>query len=163
MRPRFYMTVFSYTIPTPMQIPQALQHFAEPALIVTADHMQTRILLAFEDSLEEVERLEERPTLDTDNETSFVNVDTHGVNGPERSHQDQERFRHFIQTVATRITKLVRDEDAARSLHIIAPTDVAHALRKDLPNDVADLIGKEIHADIMKEDDVQILERLFAA
>lgn len=146
-----------------MQIPDHLQHFHEPALIVTTDHEQARYWLAFEDTLEEVDTVEVRPTLDTDNEGSFVNTDSGAVNAPEHEHVDRERFRKFIEAVSNRIIELVRHEDAARTVHLVAPADVAHALHAELPKDVEPLIAKEIHVEVMKEDPLKILERIAAA
>ena len=136
-----------------MQIPESLQHFPEPALIVVSDHMHAKLLLAFEDDIEEVESLELPRTELSDNEGKVL--------GQELS--DDERLKHFVSMVANAINVMIRDEDAAMHLHIIAPADVANAIKKDLAPEATRVLGKEVHADVMKEDFEKLLERLVAA
>ncbi len=136
-----------------MQIPEALQHFAEPALIVTADHFQARLWIAFEDSMEEIETLELPKTELSDNEGKEI--------GQEMT--DEERTRRFISGLADHINQLIRDEEAASSLHLIAPADVINPLKKLLAPEAANIINKELDVNVMKEDAVQILERIVAA
>ncbi len=136
-----------------MNIPEALQHFPEPALIVVCDHEQVRFLLAFEDSLEEVESLEMPKDALSDNEGKEI--------GQELS--DEERMHRFARVIGMRASQFIRDEDAATTLHLIAPPDIAHLIKKELAPEAANILAKEIHANVMKEDEVQLLERLAAA
>jgi len=136
-----------------MTIPESLQHFPEPALIVVSDHMHAKLLLAFEDDIEEVDSLELPRTELSDNEGKEI--------GQERS--DDERLHHFVKMVADRINVMIRDEEAAMHVHLIASADVAHAIKKELAPEVANKLGKEVHADVMKEDFEKILERLVTA
>jgi len=136
-----------------MTIPESLQHFAEPALIVVSDHMHAKLLLAFEDDIEEVDMIELPRTELSDNEGKEI--------GQERS--DDDRLHHFVKMVAERVNVMIRDEEAAMHLHIIAPAEVAHAIKKDLAPEATRVLGKEVHADVMKEDFEKLLERLVAA
>ncbi len=136
-----------------MQIPEALQHFAEPALIVTADHFHARLWLAFEDSMEEIESYEMPKAELSDNEGKEIGQEV----------TDEERLKRFTHALAERVSQLIRDEEAAMSVHIIAPADVAHPFKKLLAPEAANIIGKELDVNVMKEDAVQILERLVAA
>ncbi|KAA0206044.1 hypothetical protein EDM68_03480 [Candidatus Uhrbacteria bacterium] len=145
-----------------MQIPEALQHFPEPALIVTADHVHARLWLAFEDSMEELETLEMPSELKSDNEGGFYNPDSGGVNAPE-PRLDEERLRKFIHVLAHRVNQLIRDEEAATSVHLILPDDMLAPFKKELAPEAANILGKEIRANVMKEDEVQILERIVGA
>jgi hypothetical protein len=146
-----------------MHIPESLQHFAEPSLIVVSDHYHAKLLLAFEDSIEEVDQIDMPATKDTDHEGSFVNTDSGGVSGPENEHDEPNRLKHFVRAVAARINSLIRDEEAAMNIHLIAPADVAHAIKNELAPEAANILGKEIHADVMKEDELHLLERLASA
>ncbi|MCR4256572.1 MAG: host attachment family protein [Candidatus Uhrbacteria bacterium] len=145
-----------------MHIPESLRHFPEPALIVLADHVHARLMLAFEDSFEEVESFEMPDELKSDNEGGFYNPDTSGVNAPE-PRLDEERLRKYVRVLAERINQLVRDEHTATALHLIIPADMSAMLKKELAPEAANLIGKEIHANVMKEDEAQILERVVTA
>ena len=136
-----------------MQIPESLQHFPEPSLIVVSDHMHAKLFLAFEDDIEEVETVELPRTELSDNEGKEI--------GQERS--DDERLHHFVKMVAQAVNVMIRDEEAAMHLHMIAPADVAHAIKHELAPEAASKLGKEIHADVMKEDEEKLLERLVAA
>ncbi|MCC6563570.1 host attachment protein [Candidatus Uhrbacteria bacterium] len=145
-----------------MQIPEALQHFSEPALIVTADHFHARLWLAFEDSMEAVESFEMPSELKSDNEGSFANMDAGTMNAPEPK-TEEERLKRFVHVLADRVSQLIRDEEVAMALHILAPADVAHPFKKHLAPEAANILGKELDVNVMKEDEVQILERLVAA
>lgn len=136
-----------------MQIPEALQHFPEPALIVTADHFHARLWLAFEDSMEEVESFEMPKAELSDNEGKDMGAELN----------DDERLKHFVHVLAERVNQLVRDEEAAMTIHLIAPADVAHPLKKALAPEAANILGKELDINVMKEDEVHILERLTSA
>lgn len=145
-----------------MQIPESLQHFPEPALVVLADHVHARLMLAFEDSFEEVESFEMPNELKSDNEGGFYNPDTGGVSAPE-ARLDEERLRKYVRVLGERINQLVRDEHAATTLHLIIPADMSAMLKKELAPEAANIIGKELHANVMKEDETQILERIVTA
>lgn len=136
-----------------MQIPESLQHFPEPALIVTADHFHARLWLAFEDSMEEVESFEMTKTALSDKEGMDI--------GQEMT--DEERLHKFARVISERVTHLVRDEQAATTVHLIAPPDFAPLIKKDLAPEAMNAIGKELHVNVMKEDESQILERIVAA
>ncbi|MCK9361482.1 hypothetical protein M0Q28_04635 [Patescibacteria group bacterium] len=136
-----------------MQIPEALQQFPEPALIVTADHFHARLWLAFEDSMEAVESFEMPKDALSDNEGKELGQEI----------TDEERLKRFTHVLADRVSQLIRDEEVAMALHILAPADVAHPFKKHLAPEAANILGKELDVNVMKEDEVQILERLVAA
>lgn len=135
-----------------MTIPESLQHYAEPSLIVVADHYHARLLLAFEDSVEEVDMIELPRTELSDNEGKEI--------GQERS--DDSRLHRFVKMVAERVNTLIRDEEAAMNLHLIAPADVLNPLKKELAPEASNIIGKELALDVAKEDELSILKRLAA-
>lgn len=136
-----------------MQIPESLQHFSEPALIVTADHFRANLWLAFEDSLEQVESFEMPKTELSDNEGKELGQELN----------DGERLKRFASVLAERINQLIRDEEAAMNLHILAPADLTLILKKHLAPEAANIIGKELDVNVMKEDETSILERLTTA
>lgn len=136
-----------------MIIPEALQHFPEPALIVTADHVHARLWLAFEDSMEEVESFEMPRTELSDNEGKEI--------GQEIS--DETRLHKFARMIAERVTHLVRDEQAATTVHLIVPPDMATLIKKDLAPEAMNAIGKELHVNVMNEDESAILERIVSS
>ena len=145
-----------------MHIPESLRHFPEPALIVLADHVHARLMLAFEDSFEEIELFEMPNELKSDNEGGFYNPDTSGVNAPE-PRLDEERLRKYGRMRGEHVNRLIRDEHVATTLHLIVPADMSAMLKKELVPEATSIIGKEIHANVMKEDERQILERLVTA
>jgi hypothetical protein len=145
-----------------MQIPKSLQHFPEPALIVTTDHVYARLWLAFEDSMEELEVLEMPQEEKSDHEGEFYNPDTGGVHATE-PHTNDERLHKFIRVLAEHVSHLIRDDEAATSVHLIAPEDMMAALKKELAPEAANIVAKELPINVMKEDEVHILERIVSA
>lgn len=112
--------------------------------------------------MEPLDEMEMPKELKSDKDTSFVNVDTHGVHAPEPRY-DEERLRHFLRAIAMRVNELIRDEEAATSVHLLLPDDMLAPLKKELAPEAANILGKEIRANVMKEDEVQILERIVGA
>ncbi len=145
-----------------MHIPESLQHFPEPTLIVLADHVHARLMIAFEDSFEEVESFEMPNELKSDNEGSFFNPGTSGVSAPE-PRLDEERLRKYVRVLGEHVNRLIRDEHAATTLHLLIPADMSAMLKKELAPEATNVIGKEVHANVMKEDEAQILERIITA
>jgi len=144
---------------TTMFLPESLQHFSEPTLIVLADHIHAQFWLAHLMTLEQKDTMALPRERKTDNETSFVNTDHGSGSGPEPL--DDDRLHHFIKMMADRLTPFI-STNHAHAIHLVMPAELAHALKKKLSQDKLSLIKKELHVDLMKDDILDVVKRLFS-
>ena len=142
-----------------MQLPQKLQHFPVPTLIVLADHVHAQFWLAHREELNQQETFSLPRERKTDHETSFVNTDHGGGNGPELL--DDDRQQHFIRLVADHLASLIF-KNHIQAICLVMKAELAHALKKKLSQDKIAMIKKELHADLMKDDILDVIRRIFA-
>jgi protein required for attachment to host cells len=135
-----------------MQIPEGLQHFSKPTLVVTADKFEAKIYLAGGDSIEELEGLAAPMERSSDNEATNYS--------PESEMKDTERFKHFVKSLAAHFAEISRKHEITQ-IHLVMPAEVEHALDQELANDVKSLVGRKIHKDLAHQGLVEILKALF--
>jgi len=128
-----------------MQLPQELQHFPHPTLIVVGDHVHAQFWLAHNENAELLNEIEMRPELKSDNEGSFVNTDNGAVNGNEPN--DKERLKHFIKAVAEQIVKIVHGGQA-QAFHLVMIKELGETVMSDLHDDVRAKASWPIEADL---------------
>lgn len=143
-----------------MQLPQELQKFQTPALIVAADSTTAKIFLAGGDSLEQISSVELPRERKQDNEGSFASADGSRVAGPV-DEDDAPRLKSFIKQMATAVISLMRMHKLEH-LDLIMPAEIERALVDELPSDVDTLIRRKLHKDLMNESPVEMLKRLLA-
>ena len=141
-----------------MRLPQHLQHFPEPTLIVLTDHVQGRFWLAHLETLEQIDQLALPHELKSDREGSFVNTDHGGsTSGPEPS--DREHSNHWIHLMTEKIETVCQAKNI-KQLDLVMRPDLLHALRAHLPQSISILIKTELGVDLMKMHILETLDRL---
>ncbi len=68
---------------------------------------------------------------------------------------------HYIHDLVDRIERLV-EEDAAQHILLAMPADIAHAIIEHSSQDVQLKVTRQVHADLMKHDMVEVLQKLFS-
>lgn len=139
-----------------MQLPAELQRFSLPTLLVAADRVHANLFLITDGVIGPVDMLEHEPERKTDNETSFVNVDTGVGSGPEPS--DDARFSAYVRELAKKIQHHLHEQNI-RDLRLVMEAELAHRLKKELGGD-ASCITKEAHVNAMKEELEEIVKRV---
>ncbi len=81
-----------------MQIPEHLQHFAEPTLLVLADHVEGKFFLAGGDAIETLDGVAAPHDAPRDQEGSFI-----------QPKDDAERIHHLIHLLCDRTNALVEE------------------------------------------------------
>ena len=135
-----------------MQLPQELQHFEFPSLILVADHVHAQFWLAHEETLEEVDLIALPKDEHSDNEGRVL--------GQELS--DDNRLHQYIHLVVDRLEQIM-SEGVADSLHLVMPADLAHAIVEHSSKEVQEQVGKEVHLDLMKEEPLEVVKRVLEA
>lgn len=144
-----------------MKLPQDLQpRFIHPTLVVASDHVVAKMFLAGGDGIEELDGVAEPREFNTDSEGYFTSWDEARHGGPDADIADEPRLAAFAKKVADRVTALVREQGIAH-LHLVMPTEVADLIQKDLPPDVKTKIARVRHLDLMKEDPLTIIRRVY--
>lgn len=144
-----------------MQIPQHLQHYAHPTLIVVGDFEHVKIYLAHEDTIEEMESLNAPEPKQPDTEGS-VNVGGDRWMSPSTDVDDGTRRGQFAVSVSEYLTEALRGGDADR-VFVVMPTEECRRILEELPNDLKDQVTKTLEEDLANELLVEVLERLAQA
>lgn len=144
-----------------MKIPQNLQaHFAHATLILACDHIKANFFLAGGDELEELDGISLPREFRSDSEGSFTSSDGSRVAGPDADIDDTPRLQHFIKRVADQTSALVRKHDI-QNIYTVLPADLDHLLSAQLLQDIAAKRVRTLHLDLMKENPLTILKRIF--
>lgn len=144
-----------------MNIPQDLQpQFIHPTLVVAADHMFAKMFLAGGDEVEELDGVAMPRERKQDSEGFFVSRDASRHGSPDADTSDDPRLKAFTKAVAERISTLVKDQDIAH-LHLVMPAEVDGLVQKHLPPDIKTKIVRVRHLDLMKEDTLTVLRRVY--
>lgn len=144
-----------------MQLPESLQHYSKPTLIVVADSVHANFWLAGGDSLQELDGVALPRERASDDEGGFANTNN-GSSGGAEPKIEEERLHHFIHLMQEQLEDLIR-KHTAESVQLAMNAELAHAIVHHLPGDLQNKIGKQIHQDLVKDDILDVLERLRAA
>lgn len=135
-----------------MQLPEELQRFEFPSLILVADHVHAQFWLAHNDTLEEVDVISLPKDKLSDNEGRAI--------GQELS--DDHRQHEFIHMLVDRLEQIM-SEGVADSLHLVMSADLANAVLDHSSTEVQEQVGKQIHADLIKHDPLDVVRRVLEA
>ena len=135
-----------------MQLPQELQHFAEPTLIVVADRVHAQFWLAHEENMEDVEVLEVPKEHLSDHEGRAIGQEL----------KDDDRLHHLIHLIVEKIEELVR-EGVADKIHLVMEAELAHQVAGHVSQEVTAKLGAQVHADLMKDDVLDVVKRVLHA
>jgi hypothetical protein len=135
-----------------MQLPEELQRFEFPSLILVADHVHAQFWLAHNDTLEEVDLIALPKDTHSDNEGRAI--------GQELS--DDNRLHEYIHLLVDRLEQIM-SEGVADSLHLVMSADLANAVLDHSSSEVQEQVGKQVHADLMKEEPLDVVRRVLEA
>lgn len=141
-----------------MQLPQDLQHFPVPTLIVVGNSIGAKFFLAGGDAVQEIDTVSLPRESSSDREGAFNNVDTGRSNAPEPK-DEEERLHHLIHLFQDKIEALVRHHQAAE-VCLIMDAELAHGVKHHLPKDVAPKITRELHHDLAKSSIIDAIRKL---
>lgn len=141
-----------------MQLPTNLQHFSKPTLIVVGDSVNAHFWLAGGDALQKLDGISLPRERMTDNEGGFSNTDN-GSSGGAEPKVEEERLHHFVHLIQEQLEELIREHKAER-IQLVMNAELAHAVMHHLPGDLQGKIEKQLHEDLMKDDIIDVLERL---
>lgn len=128
-------------------------------LLVTADDQTAKFRLAGGDALEELDGVALAPEMKSDSEGSFTSADGSRVAGPSSDRHDTPRKEKFSRQVAERIAMLIRERRAI-GVRIAALPEILHRIEAHLPEDVKKKVHSRTEQDLMKMDEVEVVQRL---
>lgn len=144
-----------------MQIPNDLKtHFPHATLLILSDSITAKFFLIGGDAIQELDGISEPREFRQDSEGSFTSYDGSRVGGPDSDIDDAPRQKSFIKKIAGRTADMVRTHATAH-LVVVMPAELDHALREELPGDVRGMILHALHKNLMKEDTLSILRRIY--
>ncbi len=132
-----------------MQIPQELQHFAEPTLIVIGDRIHAQFWLAHHDNMEDVDVIEVPKDHLTDDEGKAIGQEL----------KDDDRLHHLIHLIVDRIEEL-SNEGVADKIHLVMEAELAHDVAGHLSHETQPKLAAQVHADLMKDDVLDVVKRV---
>ncbi|HEU0050498.1 MAG TPA: host attachment protein [Patescibacteria group bacterium] len=141
-----------------MRLPEQIQHFIHPTLLVLADHVHAKIWFAHEDEISEIAHLTVPHELKSDNEGSFMSS-AESVGQPEQK-EKQHHLNVLIKHIAEALSKELENRDVTY-IDMIMPADILHPLELEFPKTTIAMINRRLEADLIKEDILQVAKRLF--
>ncbi|MFZ2804482.1 MAG: hypothetical protein WA001_04620 [Patescibacteria group bacterium] len=138
-----------------MQLPEHLQHFPHPALILVSDSVKAKFFLAGGDSLQELDGV----FVPRGNEKTEPSPDGKRIAGFDADVDDGPRLHDFIHQLVAKTDALVKQHGIAH-IHLVMPAEVEHQFSGHLPKEDKEKIGQTLHHDLMNEDPLKIIERL---
>jgi len=118
--------------------------------------------------LKELGTIEHSRELKSDNEASFVNPNHGGsTSGPEPK-IEQERMKKFCKELASRITQHLAEPDPAspgaiKHIYLAMKKELMHPVEEHLAKPTQTLINRRLDADLMKDDILEVVDRLLKA
>jgi len=131
-----------------MKLPQELQRFSEPTLIVATDGQMARLYLAGGDSLESLDHVAHPPEKPTDAEDVYGG-DVH----------DTPRKEQFAAEVAERIASIIHQGHAVH-IRLASLPEMLHRIDDRLPPDVKERVVSRTAHDLLTESEVDLVKRV---
>ncbi|MBD3281959.1 hypothetical protein GF391_04410 [Candidatus Uhrbacteria bacterium] len=141
-----------------MNIPDNLQNFPEPSLILIGDFGKTIIHKAHGINIDELRVVESRDPAFPDSESTVIvskGIRAHS----DAAHNKEEDRKHYAKDIVEALTDFVDDHDI-KDIQLIMPTELYNLINQYLSRDVQDLITRHLNKDLTKSDLVEALERL---
>lgn len=144
-----------------MQLPQDLQHFPTSTLLIVSDSIAAKFWLLGGDEMEEIDSVSLPRERKQDSEGSYVSSDGSRTGAPNQA-DDTERLHQFVHLVVDRTARLTREHGITR-IHLVMPVDMERTISQHLPSDVSTKLTKPVHADLMKDDMLDVVRRVLNA
>lgn len=141
-----------------MQLPDNLQHFAEPTLILIGDFGKTIIYKAEDININELRTIEADEPARPDSESS-VAISKGRRTQTDSGIDDGEDRKKYAKELALELTDLI-DDHGIKDIQLIMPTELHNRLLDNLSKDITELITRHLDKNLTKTDLVEALERL---
>jgi hypothetical protein len=142
-----------------MKLPEHLQHFPKPTLVIASDSVSAKFFLLGGDSLEELDGVTVPRERRQDDEGSFSSDGNARTGDPNADMSDAPRMHEFIHQLIEHTGELVAKHSITH-IHLVMPAEVEHQFASHLSNDDRGLVGQTLHLDLMKSSPIEIVERL---
>ena len=141
-----------------MQLPENLQIFSEPSLILIGNFGKTNFYLAHEIDVSLKNTVEAPETAHPDSESTVV------VNGGRRALSDaanneEEDRKQYAKQLAQNIINIMEDQNI-NNIQMIMPQELIRRIKNELSKDAQTSIIRELDKDLVKTDLKEALSRL---
>ncbi len=141
-----------------MQLPENLQIFSEPSLILIGNFGKTHFYIANEIDCDQINTVEAPETARPDSESSVV------INSGRRAQSDaanneEEDRKQYAKNLARTVTD-TGDDHNIKNIQIIMPQELIRRVKNELAGDINNLIIRELDKDLVKTDLKEALTRL---
>ena len=133
-----------------MQLPRELQHFPHLTLIVASDTTASKLFLAGNDSLEELDGLSLPKEALPDHEGSFV---------PGHADLESKRLEKYAVLLAEHVISMVKAHQIVH-VDLVMPAAVEHLFSAALPKDISDKVMRRVHLDLMNDAPLEVVKHL---
>ncbi|MDF1496456.1 MAG: host attachment protein [Patescibacteria group bacterium] len=141
-----------------MLLPENLQNFSEPTLILIGNFGKTNIHLTDEIEINSIATIEApNPTYEGGDSSVVVGDGRHSKT--ETGADDGENRKKYTKELTKTITDLV-DDHGIKDIQLIMPAELIRRIEEELSNDISELITRKLDKDLTKTDFVEALERL---
>lgn len=141
-----------------MQLPENLQIFTNPSLILIGNFGKTDFYIAHEIDIDHVNTIEAPETARPDSESSVViNAGRRALS--DAANNEEEDRKQYAKILARTITDTADDRDV-NNIQIIMPQELIRRVKNELSGDMQSLIIRELDKDLVKTDLKETLTRL---
>jgi len=141
-----------------MLLPENLQHFSEPTLILIGDFGKITIYKAQDLEINELHTHESADPARPDSEASVAIGDGRMTNTDSGIDEGEDRNK-YSKDLAQLVTDLVNDHDI-KDIQLIMPPELLRRFEDELSNNIKDLLTRKLDKDLTKSNLVEALERL---
>lgn len=141
-----------------MNLPENLQHFSEPTLILIGDFGKTLIYKAQDPNITVIKNVESRDPAYPDSESTVIvskGIRAHS----DAAHNKEEDRKHYAKDIVQSLTHLC-DDQGIKDIQCIMPAELFNLINDYLSRDIKDLITRHLDKDLTKADPLEALERL---
>ncbi|MDD2786323.1 MAG: hypothetical protein PHS79_05580 [Patescibacteria group bacterium] len=143
-----------------MQIPQELQHYEHPTLIVVGDFEHAVIHLAHDKDLTEVATIE-APELHQPDTEGSVTIGGGRTANPSTDVDEGARRVRYTKQIVDKIVELQKSNDI-QFINLIMPAEMCRRLQDGLPSNMKTNVTKVLEVNIAKAPMLDVLRRLEA-
>jgi protein required for attachment to host cells len=141
-----------------MNLPENLQHFHEPTLILIGNFGKTSIYKAQDSEINELNSLEADEPARPNSEASVAVGNGRMTNSDSGIDEGEDRKQYSKQLVQ-QVTDLI-DDHGIKDIQLIMPAELLRRFTEDLSNDIKDIVSRKLDKDLTKSHLIETLERL---
>ncbi|MFZ6015414.1 MAG: host attachment protein [Patescibacteria group bacterium] len=141
-----------------MLLPESLQHFPDPTLIVIADFGKCKVYKAENIDFDEIASLEADEPPRPDSESSVAVGPGRRTKNDAETDEGEDR-KKYAKEIAGAITDK-SDDHGIKEIQLIMPAELLRRVQDVLSKDVLNIITKSLDKDLMKNDLMDAMQRL---